>query len=218
MQAPNSTDRLACAIFTGEKSIHRAVTLLVEAGFATESLSVVWCVGRDPSDEATDDDTPSAESSPTGDAEGGDADTDAGEEPDEPDEPDELDEAPVTLRTGVRRFLPVGAALGALGGILVTWFAGDPKTPLVPQIITALFTGGFLGAMGGIVLGLGQWDYAVELPDDKQADRPLLITVDVAAQGREPEASAALKQAGAALVKVCTREEAEQFVREAGAA
>jgi len=203
VQATTSTDRLACAILTGEKAIHRAVTLLVEAGFATESLSVVWRVERDPNEEpeATE---PNADAGTT--------------EPDETEEPDELDEAPVTLRTGVRRFLPIGAVLGALGGILVTWFAGDPKTPLVPQIITALFTGGFLGAMGGIVLGLGQWDYAVELPESVEADRPLLIAVDVAAQGREPEACAALKEAGAALVKVCTREEAEQFVREAGAA
>jgi len=215
VQAPTSTDRLACAVLNGEKAIHRAVTLLVEAGFATESLSVLWRVERDPSEEpeATE---PNADA---GDTETGDA-----EEPNELDELDELveldelDEAPVTLRTGVRRFLPIGAALGALGGILLTWFAGDPKTPLIPQIITALFTGGFLGAMGGIVLGLGQWDHSVELPDDGQADRPLLIAVDVAAQGREPEACAALKQAGAALVKVCTREEAEQFVREAGAA
>ena len=212
MQAPTSTDRLACAILTGEKAIHRAVTLLVEAGFATESLSVVWRVERDPSEE------PEA-TEPNADA--GDTETGDTEEPDDSDdseEPDELDEAPVTLRTGVRRFLPIGAALGALGGILVTWFAGDPKTPLIPQIITALVTGGFLGAMGGIVLGLGQWDYAVELPESNQADRPLLIAVDIAAQGREPDACAALKEAGAALVKVCTREEAEQFVREAGAA
>jgi len=53
------------------------------------------------------------------------------------------------------------------------------------------------------------------LPDDDRADRPLLIAVDVAAQGREPEACAVLTASGAALVKVCTREEAEQLVREA---
>src|SRR5690606_39231921 len=130
--------------------------------------------------------------------------------------PDDLDEAPVVLRTGMRRFLPIGAALGAVGGGLWMWFDGNPAAPLVPQIITAVATGGFLGAMSGIVLGLGQWEHFVELPDDR-ADRPLLIAVDIAAQGGEPEARTALGGAGAALVKVCTREEAEQFVRGASA-
>lgn len=200
MQAPSSTDRLACAVLIGEKAIDRAVTLLVEAGFATESISVVWRAELGSSHETDTDDTPGPDAEPA-------------EEP----EPEELDEAPVLLRTGVRRFLPIGAALGALGGVLLVWFDGNPSSPLVPQIITAVATGGFLGAMGGIVLGLGQWQHFVDLPENARADRPLLITVNVAAQGREPEARAALSEAGAALVKVCTREEAEELVREADA-
>ncbi|HEY6725298.1 MAG TPA: hypothetical protein VI197_14785 [Polyangiaceae bacterium] len=202
MQAQSPTDRLACAVFSGEKAIQRAVSLLVEAGFATESISVVWCREHDPSDE------PDSERAPT-------PLSGTGRAQDADDEADDVDEAPVVLRTGVRRFLPIGAALGALGGALLVWFDGDPAAPFVPQVITALATGGFLGAMGGIVLGLGQWEHFVELPESEPPGRPLLIAVDIAAQGREPEARAALGEAGAALVKVCTREEAEQFVREA---
>lgn len=203
MTAPSSTDRLACAVFTDDKAIQRAVALLAEAGFAAESISVVWCLEHEPSEEPDSDHAPAPLTGP-----GAPEDSDAG--------PDDLDEAPVVLRTGMRRFLPIGAALGAVGGGLWMWFDGNPAAPLVPQIITAVATGGFLGAMSGIVLGLGQWEHFVELPDDR-ADRPLLIAVDIAAQGREPEARTALGEAGAALVKVCTREEAEQFVREASA-
>lgn len=207
MQASSPTDRLACAILTGEKAVQRAVALLAEAGFAAESISVVWCPEHEPSDEPDPEDTPAPLPGPGA----------AGTTDDADDELDDLDEAPVVLRTGVRRFLPICAALGALGGALLVWFDGDPAAPFVPQIITAVATGSFLGAMGGIVLGLGQWEPFVELPDDEQPPRPLLIAVDIAAQGREPEALAALGEAGAALVKVCTREEAEQFVREASA-
>jgi len=201
VQAPSSTDRLACAVLSGEKAIQRAVTLLVEAGFATESISVVWRQEPGPSDPPDPVDTPLPLT---------------GRGPAEDAEDDDLDEAPVRLRTGVRRFLPIGAALGAAAGIFLVWFDGDPTAPLVPQIITAVVTGGFLGAMAGIVLGLGQWEHFVDLPEDERVDRPLLIAVDVAAQGREPEARAALSEAGAASVKVCTREEAEELVRRAG--
>ena len=204
MQAPSPTDRLACAILTGEKAVDRALTALVEAGFATESISVVWYTPPEPEDAPDQDNTLAPlVGSGAGDSEA---------------EPTEFDEAQVTLRTGVRRFLPIGAGVGALGGILVVWFGGDPATPIVPQVITSIATGGFLGAMLGIVLGLGQWEHGVDLPDDDPADRPLLIAVDVAAQGREPEACAALSASGAASVKVCTREEAEQLLREAAAA
>ena len=97
------------------------------------------------------------------------------------------------------------------------WFSGDPNTPFVPQLITSLATGSFLGAMTGIVLGLGYWDHFVDLPALESPDLPLLVAVDVVAQGREPEACKALSEAGAQAVKVCTREEAEQLVREATA-
>jgi len=202
VQAPTPTDRLVCAVFTDEKAVQHAVTLLVEAGFAAESISVVWRQEREPSEEADSKRAPTPLAG-------------AGSTSEADDAPDDIEEATVALRTGVRRFLPFGAALGAVGGALFVWFDGDPAAPFVPQVITALATGGFLGAMAGIVLGLGQWEHFVELPESDPTDRPLLIAVDVAAQGREPEARAALGQAGAARVKVCTREEAEQVVREA---
>ena len=58
MQASSPTDRLACAILNGEKAIQRAVTLLAEAGFAAESISVVWCPEHEPSDEPDAEDAP----------------------------------------------------------------------------------------------------------------------------------------------------------------
>ena len=188
MQAPSPTDRLACAILPGEQAIQKAVASLVEAGFATECISVIWCAE---SDESDDDDGAEQELN-------------------------ELDEATVSLRTGIRRLLPIGGGLGALGGALLVWFSGDPSTPFVPQLITSVVTGSFLGAMTGIVLGLGYWEHFVDLPPLESPDHPLLVAVDVVAQGREPEACKALSEAGAKAVKVCTREEAEQLVREAG--
>ena len=195
MQAPSPTDRLACAILPGEQAIQRAVESLVEAGFATESISVIWCAETDEPDEPDESD----------------ADASAEQEQQEA----ELDEATVSLRTGIRRLLPIGGGLGALGGAILVWFSGDPTTPLVPQLITGVATGAFLGAMSGIVLGLGYWDHFVDLPPLHSADRPLLVAVDVVAQGREPEACRALSEAGATAVKVCSREEAEKLVREA---
>jgi len=189
VQAPSPTDRLACAILPGEQAIQKAVASLVEAGFASESISVIWCAETD----ETDDDDDAA-----------------------PEEVAELDEAAVSLRTGIRRLLPIGGGLGALGGAALVWFSGDPTTPFVPQLITSIATGSFLGAMTGIVLGLGYWEHFVDLPALESPDLPLLVAVDVVAQGREPEACKALSEAGAQAVKVCTREEAEQFVREAG--
>ena len=188
MQAPSRTDRLACAILPGEQAIQKAVASLVEAGFASESISVIWCAETDDEDDAAPE-----------------------------QEVAELDEAPVSLRTGIRRLLPIGGGLGALGGVVLVWFTGDPSAPYVPQLITAVATGAFLGAMSGIVLGLGYWEHFVDLPALDRPDRPLLVAVDVVAQGREPEACKALSEAGAQAVKVCTREEAEQLVREATA-
>ena len=188
MQVPSPTDRLACAILPGEQAIQKAVASLVEAGFATECISVIWCAETDDEDDAAPE-----------------------------QEVAELDEAPVSLRTGIRRLLPIGGGLGALGGVVLVWFTGDPSAPYVPQLITAVATGAFLGAMSGIVLGLGYWEHFVDLPALDRPDRPLLVAVDVVAQGREPEACKALSEAGAQAVKVCTREEAEQLVREATA-
>jgi len=188
VQAPSRTDRLACAILPGEQAIQKAVASLVEAGFASESISVIWCAETDDEDDAAPE-----------------------------QEVAELDEAPVSLRTGIRRLLPIGGGLGALGGVVLVWFTGDPSAPYVPQLITAVATGAFLGAMSGIVLGLGYWEHFVDLPALDRPDRPLLVAVDVVAQGREPEACKALSEAGAQAVKVCTREEAEQLVREATA-
>jgi len=188
VQAPSPRDRLACAILPGEQAIQKAVASLVEAGFASESISVIWCAETDDEDDAAPE-----------------------------QEVAELDEAPVSLRTGIRRLLPIGGGLGALGGVVLVWFTGDPTAPYVPQLITAVATGAFLGAMSGIVLGLGYWEHFVDLPALDRPDRPLLVAVDVVAQGREPEACKALSEAGAQAVKVCTREEAEQLVREATA-
>jgi len=194
VQAPSPRDRLACAILPGEQAIQKAVASLVEAGFASESISVIWCAEADDTHETDGDDT-------------------ALPEP----EVVELDETTVSLRTGIRRLLPIGGGLGALGGVVLVWFTGDPSAPYVPQLITAVATGAFLGAMSGIVLGLGYWEHFVDLPALDRPDRPLLVAVDVVAQGREPEACKALSEAGAQAVKVCTREEAEQLVREATA-
>jgi hypothetical protein len=192
VQAPSPTDRLACAILPGEQAIQKAVASLVEAGFATECISVIWLAKGDEGDEGDEGDV------------------------EQERQHAELDEATVSLRTGIRRLLPIGGALGAVGGAVFVWFTGDPTAPFVPQLITGAATGSFLGAMSGIVLGLGYWDHVVELPPLHSAEQPVLVAVDVVAQGREPEACRALSDAGAKAVKVCTREEAEQLVREAG--
>lgn len=177
VQDNTSTDRLVCAIFTGDKRVESAVEQLVEAGFATESIHVLLC-------------EPGA------------------------DEPSEI---PVRLRTGIRRVLPIGAALGAAGGSLLTVFGGDPSVPFVPQLAASLATGAFLGAMTGIVLGLGHWSHFVELPDNEGEDRGMLVTLDLVAQGREATARQALIRAGATSVEVCSSAGAFELARTAAA-
>ena len=111
--------------------------------------------------------------------------------------------------------LPIGAALGVLGGLVLVWLDGDPSSPLVSQLATGTATGGFLGAMAGIVLGLGHWEHFVDFPARDLDGHSMLVVVDVAAQGREEEAKKALRAAGAASVEVCTSEAAQALVRDA---
>ena len=175
MQQNNPTDRLVCAVFTGDKGVESAVEQLVEAGFASQSIRILLC--------------------------------EAGA-----DEPSEI---PVQLRTGIRRVLPIGAALGAAGGSLFTVFGGDPSVPLAAQLATSLATGAFLGAMTGIVLGLGHWGHFVDLPASERGARGMLVTVDLVAQGREATARQALLQAGATSIDVCSNADAFELARTA---
>lgn len=125
----------------------------------------------------------------------------------------EPSEIPVQLRTGIRRVLPIGAILGALGGSLLTVYGGDPSVPLAAQLATSVTTGAFLGAMTGIVLGLGHWSYFVDLPDAEGEERGMLVTVDLVAQGREATARQTLLQAGATSVDVCSSVGAFELAR-----
>lgn len=217
MHETSPTDRLACAILIGEQALNKAVDLLVEAGFATEHIRVLWQHGQDDSSEQdhgtsevhdpdADSDSGASRSEPY--AEHADQDEHEGE-----DEPDDLSEAAVVLRTGVRRMLPIGAALGAMATGVMVWFDGNPTQPLLPQLMTAAATGAFLGGMAGLVMGLGHWQHVIDLPAHYTGDPPTLIAVDVVAQGREPEALSAFAGAGARDITVCSSHEAEQLVR-----
>ena len=85
--------------------------------------------------------------------------------------------------------------------------------PLAAQLATSVTTGAFLGAMTGIVLGLGHWSYFVDLPDAEGEERGMLVTVDLVAQGREATARQTLLQAGATSVDVCSSAGAFELAR-----
>lgn len=174
MLEPSTTDRLACAIFSGERAVSGAVGRLVDSGFATQSICVL--LGH------TDDEA----------------------------EPD----VPVQLRTGVRRFLPFGAGLGAAGGVALGLFSGASSGTLVPQLVTGLAAGALLGAMTAIVMGLGTWQHFVDFPEGVAETESMLVAVDLDAQGREEEARSALRQAGATAITICSSAEALELVRE----
>lgn len=174
MLEPSTTDRLACAIFSGERAVCDAVGRLVDSGFSTESIWVL--LGH------TEDD----------------------EEPD----------VPVGLRTGVRRFLPFGAGLGAAGGVALALFSGASAATLVPQLVTGLAAGALLGAMTAIVMGLGTWQHFVDFPETVSETDSMLVGVNLDAQGREEEARSALRQAGATAVTICSSVEALELVRD----
>lgn len=204
-------DRLACAILIGEQALNKAVDLLVEAGFATEHIRILWRHALDDDDPA---DTSAAESPPDGNADPVRTVGQADQEDDNDDAPsDDLSEAAVVLRTGVRRMLPIGAALGVLGADALVWFDGNPAQALIPQLVTAAATGAFLGGMAGLVLGLGHWQHFIDLPAHYTDASPTLVAVDVVAQGREPEALSAFQGAGASDITICSSLEAEQLVR-----
>jgi hypothetical protein len=178
VQHASSTDRLVCAVLIGGAQVNKAVGLLVEAGFATESILVLLSRHEEEDD-------------------------------------DEEDRVVVGLRTGVRRTLPIASALGALGGIGLALHDGNPASPLVAQLVTGLATGGFLGAMAGIVMGLGHWQHFVDFPDIEIKTQPMLVAVDLAAQGREAEARGALNEAGAKSVEICGSREARKLLASA---
>ncbi len=167
MQNVIEPDRLACAVFNGEKAVEKAVEHLVEAGFASESIHVLLghAVGEEPSEIA------------------------------------------VRIRTGVRQVLPWAALLGALGGAVVAFFDGISDTPLPNQLVTGVAMGGFLGAMAGIVLGLGHWQHFVDFPDLELDGTPLWLVVDLASEGRETTARLALASAGAEEVRICSSDD-----------
>ena len=122
------------------------------------------------------------------------------------------DELYVQLRTGVRRALPIAAMLGALAGLLFAFYDTSTNIALPARLVTGFATGGFLGAMAGIVLGLGHWEHFVELPEDDGIDHSIVIAVELAASERAPAALAALAGAGGTSTALCSDEEAWELV------
>ena len=124
-------------------------------------------------------------------------------------------EVPVSTKTMVGPGVAIGAALGAVGGVLVALTGGIFAAGPIVALLQGVTTGGAAGVLAGTLGGLGYWRDVADFPAHEIESGAILVGVDAAAQGQVARATRALRRAGAQLVAERSWSEAKAAVRHA---
>ena len=129
--------------------------------------------------------------------------------------PGKVEQVPVTTKNMVGPGVAIGAALGAVGGVLVALTGGLLAAGPLVALLQGATTGGAAGVLAGTLGGLGYWHDVAEFPHREIESGAILVGVDAAAQGQAERVTRALKQAGARTVSERPWAEAKADVRHA---
>jgi hypothetical protein len=124
-------------------------------------------------------------------------------------------EVPVSTKNMVGPGVAIGAALGAVGGVLVALSGGLLAAGPIVALLQGAATGGAAGVLAGTLGGLGYWRDVADFPAHELESGAILVGVDPGAQGQATRAVKALKQAGAGVVSQRSWSEAKAAVRHA---
>lgn len=117
-----------------------------------------------------------------------------------------VEELPVGQRTGIPITLPIGVAIGVTVGISLTVSGLLPQIGLVSAgpilgLLEGAAIGAAVGTLLGVLAGLGWWKADADIEHEDHGHGGLVVGVSVP-DGREDDAVAALRGAGAARVTV----------------
>jgi hypothetical protein len=125
----------------------------------------------------------------------------------------DLEDVPMKRKTAVPAGAAVGATLGAAGAAGAVLLSGGGALLAAGPLAALLQASGMGAALGGIagaLGGLGWWKDEPDLPPDAdEPDARVLVLIPVP-EGREGEARAALREAGAEQVDALGPEAAAQ--------
>lgn len=126
-----------------------------------------------------------------------------------------IKQVPVSTKNMVGPGVAIGAALGAIGGVLVALSGGILAAGPIVALLQGVTTGGAAGVLAGGLGGLGYWRDVADFPAHELESGAILVGVDPGHQGQAARAVRALKQAGAGLVSQRSWSEAKAAVRHA---
>jgi len=127
--------------------------------------------------------------------------------------PGKVEQVPVNTKNLVGPGIAIGAALGAMGGVVVALTGGLLAAGPVVALLQGATGGGAAGALAGTLGGLGYWRDVAEFPAKEIASGAILVGVDADAQGQAGRATRALQEAGADVVSLRSWTEAKAEVR-----